>query len=177
MLVQAGEPTFWWDDIAATTDDARVAQGRDVLARQAAALRDIEARFGVPKEIVVGIYGIETNFGSAPGRIPVLDAALSLACLRPCPSPDGTCASRERAYAAVRLIRDGRVRPESFVGSGPPPSAARSSCRTASRRWRWTSTATAWPTSSTPNATRSPRPPTTCSAAAAGRPGCRSTSK
>jgi lytic murein transglycosylase len=117
MLVQTGEPTFWWDDIAATTDDARVAQGRQVLARNADALRDIEARFGVPKEVVVAIYGIETNYGSSPGRIPVLDAALSLACLRPCTGTTGTCASRERAYAAVRLIRDGRVRPEAFVGS------------------------------------------------------------
>lgn len=117
MLVQTSEPTFWWDDIAATTDDERVAQGRQVMARQAAALREIEARFGVPKEVVVAIYGIETNYGSAPGRIPVLDAALSLACLRPCTSPTGSCASRERAYAAVRLIRDGKVRPEAFVGS------------------------------------------------------------
>jgi len=117
MIAQAGEPTFWWDDIAATTDDERVAQGRELLARQADALRAIEARFGIPKEVVAAIYGIETNYGSAPGRIPVLDAALSLACLRPCTSPTGTCASRERAYAAVRLIRDGKVRPEAFVGS------------------------------------------------------------
>ncbi|RYY93489.1 MAG: lytic murein transglycosylase, partial [Comamonadaceae bacterium] len=117
QLVQTSEPTFWWDDLAATTDDARVAQGRQLMAREAETLRRIEARFGVPKEVVVAIYGIETNYGSAPGRIPVLDAAMSLACLRPCTSATGTCASRERAYAAVRLLRDARVRPETFQGS------------------------------------------------------------
>jgi lytic murein transglycosylase len=119
MLVQAGEPTFWWDDLAATTDDERVQQGRAILAREAEALQRIEAQFGVPREIVVAIYGIETNFGPAPGKIPVLDAALSLACLRPCTETNaaGTCMSRERAYAAVRLLRDKRVAPESYVGS------------------------------------------------------------
>lgn len=119
MLVQAGEPTFWWDELAATTDDERVQQGRAILAREAEALRRIESQFGIPKEIVVAIYGIETNYGPASGRIPVLDAAVTLACLRPCTELNaaGTCLSRERAFAAVRLLRDRRVAPESFVGS------------------------------------------------------------
>ena len=119
MLVQAGEPTFWWDELAATTDDERAQQGRAILAREAEALQRIETQFGVPKEIVVAIYGIETNYGPAAGRIPVLDAALTLACLRPCTETNaaGTCLSRERAFAAVRLLRDRRVVPESFVGS------------------------------------------------------------
>jgi lytic murein transglycosylase len=120
MLVQAGEPTFWWDELAATTDEDRVREGRAILQREAQTLQRIETQFGVPKEIVVAIYGIETNYGPAQGRIPVLDAALSYACLRPCPeSASGTaaCISRERAYAAVRVLRDGRVRTENWQGS------------------------------------------------------------
>jgi membrane-bound lytic murein transglycosylase B len=120
MQVAAGEPTFWWDDLAATTDEDRVREGRAVLARQGEALRRIEQQFGVPKEIVIAIYGIETNFGPAQGRIPVLDAALTYACLRPCAetaTTPGSCVSRERAYATVRLLRDRRVPPENWVGS------------------------------------------------------------
>jgi lytic murein transglycosylase len=120
MLVAAGEPTFWWDELAATTDDDRVQAGRAILARDAATLQRIEAQFGVPREILIAIYGIETNYGPSSGRIPVLNAALSLACLRPCPetaNTPGSCMARERAFAAVRVLRDGRVRPESFVGS------------------------------------------------------------
>ncbi|MDB5858359.1 MAG: type effector [Ramlibacter sp.] len=123
MLVQAGEPTYWWDELAATTDDERVQDGLKVLAREGDALRKIEARFGVPKEIIVAIYGIETNYGPAGGKIPVLDAALSLACLRPCSAGTGaaaasaTCRSRERAFAAVRLLRDQKVRADNFLGS------------------------------------------------------------
>jgi lytic murein transglycosylase len=120
MLVQVAEPTFWWDELAATTDEERVQQGRAILAREAEALQRIETQFGVPKEIVVAIYGIETNYGPSGGRIPVLDAALSVACLRPCPASadtPGSCMARERAYAAVRLLRDQRVPPETWQGS------------------------------------------------------------
>jgi lytic murein transglycosylase len=120
MLVTAGEPTFWWDELAATTDDERVQAGRAILAREAQTLQRIEQQFGVPREIVVAIYGIETNFGPSQGRIPVLDAALTLACLRPCAesaSTPGSCMSRERAFAAVRVLRDGRVRTDNWQGS------------------------------------------------------------
>lgn len=117
MLVQRGEPTFWWDDIAATTDDQRVAEGREVLTRGADTLQRIETRFGIPREIIVAIYGIETNYGPSQGSIPVLDAALSVACLRPCANPQGNCGARERAFSAVRLVRDGRMPPGGYPGS------------------------------------------------------------
>jgi membrane-bound lytic murein transglycosylase B len=120
MLVAVGEPTFWWDELAATTDEDRVREGRAILARAAPTLQRIESQFGVPKEIVVAIYGIETNFGPSQGKIPVLDAALSYACLRPCPpSANGTsaCVSRERAYAAARVLRDRKVPAENWQGS------------------------------------------------------------
>lgn len=120
LLVQAGEPTYWWDELAAVTDDDRVQQGQRVLAQNRDTLQRIEAQFGVPKEIVVAIYGIETNYGPSQGKIPVLDAAFSLACLRPCPdsaNTPGSCMARERAYATVRVLRDGRVRPDNFQGS------------------------------------------------------------
>lgn len=117
MLVTKTEPTFWWDELAATTDDQRVEQGRSVLSRAAAPLQRIEAQWSVPKEILVAIYGIETNYGPAAGKIPVLDSAITLACLRPCPEGAASCASRERAFAAVRLLRDGKVRPEAYQGS------------------------------------------------------------
>ncbi|MEJ8840437.1 lytic murein transglycosylase [Ramlibacter sp. AN1133] len=120
MLIAAGEPTFWWDELAATTDEDRVREGRAILAREGPTLQKIESQFGVPREIVLGIYGIETNFGPSQGKIPVLDAALSYACLRPCAASatgTGSCIARERAYAAVRVLRDRRVRTDNWLGS------------------------------------------------------------
>ena len=117
MRVTTSEPTYWWDELTATTDEQRVQEGRAVLARAGDTLQRVQDRFGIPKELIVAIYGIETNYGPSRGRIPVLDAALSVACLRPCSNPAGNCASRERAFAAVRLLRDRKVRPEEFQGS------------------------------------------------------------
>jgi membrane-bound lytic murein transglycosylase B len=120
MLVTVSEPTFWWDELAATTDADRVRAGQAILAANGPLLQRIEAQFGVPREIVVAIYGIETNFGPSQGKIPVLDAALTLACLRPCAetaAAAGSCVSRERAFAAVRVLRDRRVRAENWQGS------------------------------------------------------------
>lgn len=125
---QATEPPLLWDELAATVDDERVAAGVTVLERGAQALRAVEKKWGVPKEVIVAIYGIETDYGARAGSIPVVDAALTLACLRPCsgaaPRAAGgkgqaarRCPLRERAYAAVRVIRDKHVAPEAFVGS------------------------------------------------------------
>src|SRR4051812_33781777 len=33
LLVQAGEPTYWWDELAGVTDDQRVQDGRRIIAR------------------------------------------------------------------------------------------------------------------------------------------------
>lgn len=117
MVAQVAEPTLWWDELAATTDDARVRDGHEVLQRNAEALQAIEQRYGVPRTVLVAVYGIESDYGRRAGSVPVLDAALSLACLRPCPTPEARCLSRERAYAAARVIRDGQVSPENFTGS------------------------------------------------------------
>jgi len=116
-LAPAAEPTLWWDDLAATTDEARVAEGMEILTRESKTLNSIEDRWKVPKEIIVAIYGIETNYGSWVGSIPVLDATLTLACLRPCSISEKTCTARERAYAAVRMLRDKNVDADAFKGS------------------------------------------------------------
>jgi membrane-bound lytic murein transglycosylase B len=117
-IAQVAEPTLVWDDLAATTDDERVADGLRVIDRAAQVLSRIEARWGVPKEIIIALYGVETDYGPRQGSIPVLDAALTRACLSPCPdSPRAKCALRERAYAAVRVLRDGHVRTGNFYGS------------------------------------------------------------
>src|SRR5260370_39072916 len=41
----------------------RINTGRAMLQRHAALLSSIEARFGVPRQIIVAIWGLETDFG------------------------------------------------------------------------------------------------------------------
>jgi membrane-bound lytic murein transglycosylase B len=51
----------------------RINGGRAMLQRHAALLARIEARFGVPPEIVVAIWGLESDFGKGDiGKMPVI---------------------------------------------------------------------------------------------------------
>src|SRR5260370_24358827 len=50
----------------------RINGGRAMLARHAALFSSIEAKFGVPRQILVAIWGLETDFGKGDmGRVPL----------------------------------------------------------------------------------------------------------
>ena len=58
--------------------DARIRGGRDFLAAHRDELAAVQARTGVPAEIVVAIIGVETNYGGNTGSYRVLDALYTL---------------------------------------------------------------------------------------------------
>jgi lytic murein transglycosylase len=58
----------------------RINGGRAMLQRHAALLSRIEARFGVPRQILVAIWGLETDFGRGDmGKLPVIRTLATLA--------------------------------------------------------------------------------------------------
>jgi lytic murein transglycosylase len=58
----------------------RINGGRAMLQRHAALLSRIEARFGVPPQILVAIWGLETDFGRGDmGKLPVVRTLATLA--------------------------------------------------------------------------------------------------
>ncbi len=93
-------------------NDARIAQGRRLYADLSATLSGIEARYGVPGPILMGIWGMESSYGNHAGRIDILRSLASLAY-------DG----RRRALftrelrAAVRILAEGRATRAQLVGS------------------------------------------------------------
>jgi membrane-bound lytic murein transglycosylase B len=56
----------------------RIAAGAAFWRANAQALREVELRWGVPPEIVVGIIGVETFYGRITGSFRVLDALATL---------------------------------------------------------------------------------------------------
>ena len=103
---------FIWDYLMRRVDAQRVAEGREMLARESAALASIHARHGVDGATAVAVFGIETDYGRVRGRYPVVDATLSRACLN--------LASSERKnhfFAALWLLQEGLVKPDEFRGS------------------------------------------------------------
>jgi len=57
----------------------RVARAKNMLAQHSSLFQRIEQQFGVPKEIVVAIWGLETDFGAVRGNASVLSAVATLA--------------------------------------------------------------------------------------------------
>ena len=74
-------------------------------------LNTIGQQYQVDPATLVAIFGIETNYGRQIGKTNVLNAWLTRACTENKPLWE------KNAYASVRLLRDGVVPADNFVGS------------------------------------------------------------
>ncbi|MEM1374902.1 MAG: lytic murein transglycosylase [Pseudomonadota bacterium] len=68
-----------WDYLARLVSDDQVRNGERALRRHGRVLDQIEARYGVDKEVVVAVWGAETRYGTTRGQIPVIEALATLA--------------------------------------------------------------------------------------------------
>ncbi|MCL2474471.1 MAG: lytic murein transglycosylase [Alphaproteobacteria bacterium] len=57
---------------------ARIKKGTELLVKHVKTLRNIEQKTGVPPQIVVALWGIESNFGSNTGRFEVINSLATL---------------------------------------------------------------------------------------------------
>ena len=60
----------------------RVALGRDLYAKHRELLASLTTRTGIPGQYLVAFWGLETNYGSVLGDVPVFDSLATLACDR-----------------------------------------------------------------------------------------------
>ncbi|MEM7470825.1 MAG: lytic murein transglycosylase [Pseudomonadota bacterium] len=100
------------DYLALVATEERVQRGRAAYATHRASLNAIEARYGVPAEIVAAIWGVESNFGGRRGDIPVISATSTLAY-------DGRRGRffESQLIAALRILQSGDVSAAGLVGS------------------------------------------------------------
>ncbi len=68
-----------WDYLDRAVSAQRINRGQDKLLQVRGTFDRVAARYGVPAEIVVAIWGIESNYGSNVGDIPIIDALATLA--------------------------------------------------------------------------------------------------
>ncbi len=108
---QAEFVDFWWDYVPRTVDDQRVREGRELVTRWNDEMAAIERRFGVDRAVFTAIWGVETSYGANRGSLPLLDVWITRACTEQRPL------WRANVFASLRLLSDGTVRPEAFVGS------------------------------------------------------------
>jgi len=71
-----------WEYIRGAVSNERLARGRQLAAQYGDTLSGVERVYGVPRGVVLGVWGMETNFGSFTGSIYVVRALATLAYTR-----------------------------------------------------------------------------------------------
>ncbi len=101
-----------WDYLDRAVSAERIAAGRAALEKHGDVLGRIAARYGVDPQIVVAIWGLESNFGTRRGDVPTIAALATLA-----------ATNRRGAYfesellAALHILQAGDVTAAKMTGS------------------------------------------------------------
>lgn len=101
-----------WDYLSTAVSDTRIANGRAAITRFDTDLRKIEQQYGVDRQIVAAIWGLESAFGAYRGKEKTLQSLATLA-----------FDARRREFfetqllAALRILQSGDTHPEQMVGS------------------------------------------------------------
>jgi lytic murein transglycosylase len=101
-----------WAYLESAASDARIVAGRKALKTHDRILSQIETRYGVEKEIIAAIWGLESAYGAFRGSIPTIEALATLAF----DGRRGTYFEGE-LRAALKILRDGHTTPARMRGS------------------------------------------------------------
>ncbi|NIC04621.1 lytic murein transglycosylase [Billgrantia bachuensis] len=101
-----------WQYLDSAVSQARISQGQAKLAEHRETARRMEQRYEVPAEVVVAIWGIESNYGGNFGDFSTIEALATLAF-------DGRRRdfARGELLAALRILEAGDIAPERMIGS------------------------------------------------------------
>ncbi len=107
------EFTFTWQqyrDRLVSKD--RVTRGRALYSQHHGLLQQVSARYGVPPSIIMGIWGLESDYGRATGGFNVIDALATL-------SWEGRRAAffRSELMDALRILDHGDISLPQMTGS------------------------------------------------------------
>ena len=102
-----------WAYLETMVSDTRKRRGRELLAENKALFDRLEAAFGVDRELLAAIWGIETNFGSYQGKKHILRALATLG------HQGGrrTAFGRQQLLAALEIVEAGDIAGPRMLGS------------------------------------------------------------
>lgn len=109
---QAEFKTPIWTYIERRVTDERIAAGRAQKQRHAQVLAAIEKRYGVDRDILVAIWGLESNYGSHTGDKSVIRSLATLAY-----SGRRQSFGRQQLLAALKIIQNGDIPAHLMTGS------------------------------------------------------------
>jgi membrane-bound lytic murein transglycosylase B len=100
------------DYFAKRVTPERIAAGRDMAQSHAATLERIERRYGVDREILLAIWGMESNYGSHKGEMSVIRSLATLAYVG-----KRRNFGRSQLVAALKILQRGDISAAGFTGS------------------------------------------------------------
>ncbi|MFC5697804.1 lytic murein transglycosylase [Pseudomonas sp. GCM10022186] len=101
-----------WEYLEGAMSPYRVRKGQALMAEHAATLDAIEQRFGVDREPLVAIWGMESSFGQFMGDKSVIRSLATLAYEGRRPA-----FAHEQLLAALQILQHGDIQPASMLGS------------------------------------------------------------
>ncbi len=107
------EFTLTWDQYRTRViSDARITKGRAMYAQYRDLLARVTARYGVAAAPIMGIWGLESDYGSSTGGFHVIEALATLAW-------EGRRAAffRSELMDALKIIQAGDITPDRMTGS------------------------------------------------------------
>lgn len=115
LKLDSTQPEFTrsiWDYLDSAVSDIRVNTGRTRLAANLDAAQAAQDEYGVPKEVLVAIWGIESNYGSNFGTYETIDSLATL-------GYDGRREkfARRELLAALQILQSGDIDRDHMIGS------------------------------------------------------------
>ena len=107
------EFTLTWEQYRSRiVSDARIAKGRRLYGEHRALMDQVVARYGVPAGVIMGIWGLESDYGQFTGGFNVIEALATL-------SWEGRRAAffRSELMDALRILASGDIAPAQMTGS------------------------------------------------------------
>ncbi|AFZ83895.1 membrane-bound lytic murein transglycosylase B [Candidatus Kinetoplastibacterium blastocrithidii TCC012E] len=101
----------WSNYISNVITPQRKEEGILILKKFKEQLEELSNIYNVDYELLVAVFGIETNYGKNFGNTNVLDAWFTRACTESNPL------WKKNFYASIMMLRDGLVEKEKFIGS------------------------------------------------------------
>lgn len=101
-----------WEYLDGAISPTRVRRGQAMLDQYADVLTSIEQRYGVERQVLVAVWGMESSFGQIQGDKSVIRSLATLAYEGRRPE-----FAQSQLLAALQILQNGDIQPERMLGS------------------------------------------------------------
>lgn len=101
-----------WEYLDSAISATRVRRGQALAAQYTDVLASLEQRYGVDRQALVAVWGMESSFGQVQGDKPVIRSLATLAYEGRRPT-----FAQDQLLAALQILQNGDISPERMLGS------------------------------------------------------------